>query len=126
MPIATRPLLAMPVRYALCLSRKDYERTMKRLELRDPGDEWVTAGKDATAHQWDRDERNGPAAIVCMRKPKGVSMSQIAGLLVHESVHIWQFTRADMGESKPSSEFEAYAIQNIAQELIEMYLEATE
>jgi hypothetical protein len=31
-----------------------------------------------------------------------------------------------MGESQPSTEFEAYAIQGIAQELIEMYLEATE
>ncbi len=126
MPIADRPLLAMPVRYALCLSPKDYRRTMKAFGLRDPGDEWVTPGKAATCHNWDRDERGGPASIVCMRKPKGVAMSQIAGLLVHEGVHIWQAAREDMGESRPSSEFEAYAIQNIAQELIEMYLEATE
>ena len=126
MPIAIRPLLEMPVRYALCLTRKDYQRTMKRFGLDDPGDEWVTAGKDATAHHWERAERNGPPTIVCMRKPKGVAMSQIAGLLVHEGVHIWQATREHMGESQPSCEFEAYAIQGIAQELIEMYLEATE
>ncbi len=123
MPIANRPLLSMPVRYALCLSRKDYRRTMKDLGLRDPGDAWMTDGKSATCHQWMRDEPGGPACIVCMKPPNDVAMSQIAGLLVHESVHIWQVVRADMGESQPSSEFEAYAIQNIAQELIEIYLE---
>ena len=123
MTIADRPLLAMPVRYALCMSRKDYRRTIKAFQLRDPGDKWVTPNKAATVHIWDRAESGGPSAIVCMRKPKNVAISQIVGLLAHEGVHIWQVVRADMGESQPSSEFEAYAIQNIVQELIEIYTE---
>lgn len=122
--IASRPLLAMPIRYALCVSKKQYRATLKHLGLRDPGDAWVTDGKSATTHNWDADETGGPASIVCIADWKGRAMSQIAGLLVHEGVHIWQAARDSMGEHKPSSEFEAYAIQGISQELIEMFEQA--
>ena len=122
--IADRPLLAMPIRYALCVSKKQYRATLKRMGLRDPGDDWVTSGKGATTHLWHVDEEGGPAAVVCIGGWKGRAMSQIAGLLVHEAVHVWQETRDRMGEHRPSSEFEAYAVQGIAQELIEMFEQA--
>jgi hypothetical protein len=48
---------------------------------------------------------------------------QIAALLCHEAVHIWQQAREIMGEKTPSSEFEAYSIQRIAQDLMEQYCE---
>lgn len=50
---------------------------------------------------------------------------QIHGLLLHEAVHIWQEVIQLMGEEKPSTEFEAYSIQAIAQDLFEMF-EASE
>ncbi|MDQ8953485.1 hypothetical protein RFH42_10990 [Acinetobacter rudis] len=52
------------------------------------------------------------------------SIIQIHSLLLHEAVHIWQRVRTLMGETNPSSEFEAYSIQRIAQDLFAMYEES--
>ena len=49
---------------------------------------------------------------------------EIHGLLLHEAVHIWQRVRQRMGETNPSTEFEAYSIQAIAQDLFAMFEES--
>lgn len=49
---------------------------------------------------------------------------EIHGLLLHESVHVWQRIRQRMGEHNPSTEFEAYSIQSIAQDLFAMFEES--
>ena len=47
---------------------------------------------------------------------------EIAGLLIHEAVHVWQaYARDVINEREPSSEQEAYAIQGISQELLAEY-----
>ena len=43
---------------------------------------------------------------------------EVAGLLIHEAVHVWQGYARDLGEDNPGDEQEAYAIQSIAQELL--------
>jgi hypothetical protein len=45
----------------------------------------------------------------------------VVALLVHEAVHLWQYIKEDIGEHNPSKEFEAYAIQNLTQELLQSY-----
>lgn len=118
MEIAARPLLAMPIAYALCLSRKDYKKALTHFDIKSKSP-WLNPGKNATAHTFENDQKT--VCIVCLKLQKDKSQSQIYGLLVHEGVHIWQEVRAMLGEEKPSTEFEAYAIQGISQELIEMY-----
>lgn len=50
------------------------------------------------------------------------SAIEIAGLLIHEAVHVWQAYAHDViNEKDPSSEQEAYAIQGISQELLAEY-----
>lgn len=47
-----------------------------------------------------------------------------AGFLVHEAVHVWQEFCKEIGEENPSSEFEAYTIQNITTRLFHAYRQA--
>ena len=61
---------------------------------------------------------------MCITPPAPhLSGVQIAAMLVHEAVHVWQTIRRSIGETSPSSEFEAYSIQHIAQELMSRYVE---
>lgn len=48
---------------------------------------------------------------------------EIAGLICHEATHVWQYVRENMGETDPSKEFEAYAMQAIFQSLYQAWLD---
>lgn len=67
---------------------------------------------------------NGAYAIVQLGDTTERKPIEVYGLLLHEAVHVWQKIRKLMGEKEPSSEFEAYSIQAIAQDLFEMYEES--
>jgi hypothetical protein len=47
----------------------------------------------------------------------------VAGLLVHEAVHVFQRYCEHIGERRPGAEQEAYGIQAIAQELMQSFAE---
>ncbi|KYQ84262.1 hypothetical protein AWW72_10190 [Acinetobacter sp. NRRL B-65365] len=69
--------------------------------------------------------QEGTYAVVQLGDTSGRVLIEVYGLLLHEAVHIWQRVKKLMGEREPSTEFEAYSIQAIAQDLFEMY-EASE
>lgn len=56
-------------------------------------------------------------AVVQLCDVTNKSRIAIYGLILHESVHIYQELKRLMGEKEVSSEFEAYSIQRIAQDL---------
>ncbi|EKU59476.1 hypothetical protein ACINWC323_1017 [Acinetobacter sp. WC-323] len=64
---------------------------------------------------------NGTYAVVQLGDTSGRDLIEVYGLLLHEAVHVWQRVKTLMGEREPSTEFEAYSIQAIAQDLFEMY-----
>lgn len=68
---------------------------------------------------------DGAYAVVQLGDTSERKLIEIYGLLLHEAVHVWQKVKKLMGEKEPSSEFEAYSIQAIAQDLFEMF-EASE
>lgn len=65
-------------------------------------------------------EQKGKTCIIVTMRPeaeKGVSRIQVAGLLAHEAVHVWQFIKKTIGETEPGWEMEAYSVQAIFQNL---------
>ena len=61
--------------------------------------------------------------IVSMRTdiPDNHTELEVFGLLVHEATHVWQFILEHIGEEGPGYELEAYAMQAIAQELLQAF-----
>lgn len=116
---ADRALVISPYYFGLCLTEKDFHRELRRLKV--PRKEWPpflgSTHANATAHFLEHSSGKR-VAIVALGSTKGKTIEQVHALLVHEAVHIWQECRADLGERAPSSEFEAYSIQSIAQGLM--------
>ncbi|MDC5474108.1 hypothetical protein NRA29_14345 [Acinetobacter baumannii] len=67
---------------------------------------------------------DGAYAVVQLGDTSERKLIEVYGLLLHEAVHVWQKVKKLMGEKEPSSEFEAYSIQAIAQDLFKMYEES--
>ena len=66
------------------------------------------------------DSCDGFSAIVFISKNNHSNLENL-GLIVHESVHVWQKIKERMNEESPSKEFEAYSVQRIAQDLFHLY-----
>jgi hypothetical protein len=109
----------------LALSEKDFQQVLRHCKVpRDDWSPWVsTPQADATMHRLTNAD-GGMVCVVCLRNASSKEGVQIASLLVHEAVHIWQAWRDFVGEHSPSAEFEAYGIQAISQRLMTAYRDA--
>lgn len=108
--------IAAPGPYlALCLTEQEFHHALHKLKVHARPD-FVNPGADATTHHMT----NGGAStcIVCLKGHEGRNPIEVAGMLVHEAVHIWQEYCNMIGERNPGTEQEAYAVQAIAQELM--------
>lgn len=107
----------------LSLTDKDFREMLDGLKVKkNMRPKTRAAANGATTHYFE--SKGGKlAAIVALSPTKKVNPIAVCGLLVHEAVHIWQAHCNEIGEKAPSSEFEAYAIQHIAQTLIEKFSE---
>lgn len=102
----------------LCLDITSFKRACKHLGVEPPRfvmNDW----SQATAHTFRNDK--GLAVIVCLTSWYNANPIEVAGLLVHEAVHIWQEYAENIGEHHPGKEQEAYAIQAISQELMQSF-----
>ncbi len=104
----------------LVLNQKEMDEALRHCNL-PPGSPFLsTARAHATTHHF-LNNKGEAAAIVALGDTAGRSGIEIAGLLVHEAVHVWQEYCDNIGERCPAREQEAYAIQTIAQELMAEY-----
>lgn len=118
-----------PTYYGFCPSEFAWRAEMKRLARAHKGNgscarEPYPAGADARATTFD--SANGQRlVIVTVADRFDKKMRQdpfaVAGLILHEAVHVWQALREEIGEKEPSREFEAYAIQHISLNLFWAY-----
>lgn len=119
----SRELIRMHCYLALCTSEKMFFAELRKLKM--PEREWPpflgSTQSNATAHFLATPE-GVDCTIVCLSDTDKRSAIEIAGILVHEAVHVFQRYCEHIGEGAPSSEFEAYSIQWISQSLMEAYV----
>jgi len=117
--------IAAPGPYlTLCLSETEYEAAMAHLKCKHYGPWISTPQASATTHHLHNADGN-LCSVVCLGNREGRNAIEIAGLLVHEAVHVWQEYADFYGEKTPGREQEAYAIQAIAQELMAEFARRT-
>lgn len=104
----------------LCLSDARYQRILTEIDV-EPTDRpvWLASDSDACVHRFTTDD-HARIAVVC-RDDKPLAPLQVASVLTHEAVHVWQCHCEYIGETKPGIEIEAYAIENIARGLMLEY-----
>jgi hypothetical protein len=124
-PWLDRTLMYCSLHYTLCLTEDAFKRVLKHLSVAPEETPPFVSNwhSNATTHHFEHRESSKKSAVICLRGWEDKTGVQIACLLVHEAVHIWQEHCLDIGEHKPGAEQEAYAIQNIAQTLMESFVE---
>ena len=123
-----RQLLRTSNCFCLCTTEEQFHAALKDIDI--PVTQYPTFldGDNADATVWTfaaHTAANGKdkieeVMIVCV-SVDNASPIEIAAILVHEAVHIWQHTAEAIGESNPSKEMEAYAIQSISTQLFSAY-----
>lgn len=104
----------------LCLTQAEFDAAMRHLKVPEPGGTYVVGGAAATT-TFVTDVGGRHSAVVCLRHFKNQTPVEVAALLVHEAVHIWQRYLEMLGEKAPGDELEAYGIQAISQTLMLEY-----
>jgi hypothetical protein len=122
MKMYTSWMCECPVPYILVLNEGEWNKVCKRLGVgRMP---FLKAGgkseAHATTHMFESAE-GGTIAVVSMVPSDDVLVDY--ALIVHEAVHVWQAICEEIGETSPSSEFEAYSVQSICYNLFTIYKE---
>jgi hypothetical protein len=109
--------IACPGPYiTLCLSESEFDAALRHCKIKNCPN-WVTDNADATTHHF-ANKTDDVVVVICIRDTSDRTPIEIAGLLIHESVHVWQTYCEMIGEMSPGREQEAYAIQAISQELM--------
>ena len=103
----------------LCTNKDQFNKALKSIGVKSDAP-FVSDGANATCH-WIDNKSGDLVCIVCLGPTDKRTPVEVAGLLVHEAVHVWQAYADRIGEDKPGMEQEAYAIQAISQELMAEY-----
>ena len=120
-----RNLLTNPYYFTVCTTKKSFNKELKKLDLKKHlrPSFLKTPQSHATLHYFES-SAGKLCAVMCM-PPSDRELVELHGLILHEAVHLWQAAREYIGETHPSAELEAYAIQIIAQEMMWEYQRQT-
>lgn len=106
-----------PVYLGFCPSEKAWNDTLKEYKIKE--EPYPTSHGRCT---YLVNNISGDEVILLTINPKDTtSPLEIVGLIIHESVHAFDFICESIGEEKPSTELKAYSVQAIAQEMINAY-----
>lgn len=110
---------------AFVTSQKEFEQALKDIECTDCNESFLPKGWPACTHHFDN--VNGSVANIVAFSMEAAAKEDpidVAALLVHEAVHVWQNIEKGAGKLGCfGEEGEAYAIQNISTRLMTAYAE---
>lgn len=106
------------MRYGFCPSKKAWTRLMRRLKVKDPAPYPEVAG---SCTQIRRDDGEVVVIVTVHERMDDANPIAIAGVIVHEATHVFQFICEAVGEEEPGRETQAYAMQNIVMGLLDAY-----
>lgn len=107
----------------LVTSQEEFDQALRDLDIAVEGHPFVNPGSHATTHTYTS-VKGSLASIVglSMESAAKVDPIDVAALLVHEAVHVWQNLESGAGQMGCfGTEGEAYAIQNISAQLMDAY-----
>ena len=104
----------------LVTSEKEFNTVLSSVGLKESVN-WI--GKTAVATTTSFKVGNKDYCVVSINPEivKDLDPVDVATVLVHEAVHVFQQHCKNAGEDVPSEEFEAYSIQHISQQLMVAY-----
>ena len=115
--------IAAPGPYlCLCLDEKTFHAALDDCGIKDRPLFIANIQSNASMHSATHAD-GSLVCIVTLASWSEHSPIEVAGLLVHEAVHVWQRYCEHIGERVPGNEQEAYGIQAIAQELMQSFSE---
>lgn len=121
----SRSVHTLALKYGLCTNEAAFHEELRRFKITQKVEPTLNPHSSACTHFLESLELNVVCALIFMKLNPKHSREQHYSLLVHEAMHVWQRHLLLIGESKPSEEFEAYAIQAISQALMCSFLEQT-
>lgn len=108
-------IMRLPFDLHLACGRDNFVKLCRRLKLNVP--EPADARFQAMVYEY----LHRGHVIVNLVDYEECTGIEIACVLVHEAVHVWQLAMEQIGEHKHGCEAEAYAIQRISQHLMEQF-----
>lgn len=108
-----------PIFVGFTMSPEAFAKEMERIGLQDAPTFISNSHSHATTHLFDNDDAL-TLAIITLSGIKGRSKEQVAGLIAHEAVHVGQYLWERIGEREPGREAEAYLVQQITQECLQI------
>lgn len=112
----------LPVSIGFCPSKKAWDYELKRMDVSAAGSPYPTADGGCNSFK-DGDNKLAVLITIGDHIDKKSDKFGIVGLIAHECMHAWRRIRDDIGEKKPSFEFEAYALQYLVQTCCYIYSE---
>lgn len=112
--------------YGFCPDEKAWREFWKAVDLGKMHIPCYPSRSDARTTFTNPDEFGvfHPVALVTMNNDLDKDPVQVAALLVHEAVHIKQAILEYFGEANVGDETEAYMVQRISQDLMNMYVDS--
>jgi hypothetical protein len=104
--------------YTFIADEREYLALMKRMGVAKPY-RWINEGAHGTTH-YHMYKKLGDIAVVCIDRAwiRTAPLYVLAGLIAHEAWHVWEKYMEMIDERKPSSEFSAYGMERIVEELM--------